>query len=155
MTEHYHAAQAASFLFFNAREGGDSVRLRDGSVSGHAFTPRPLRTDRTAPRRIIAAFGPGASGRVRVYPDRFLFYCSKTYVACPGGPGKNQLIARAHARARVFRLLSSDLLFYLLLKVLGQPGQLFNFMHFRSDSHPDAPGPLGPNAFYGGLATCL
>ena len=147
MTDYYHAAQAASFLSFNAREGGDSACLRAGSAAGHADTPRPLRIDRTAPRHIMAAFGPGASGRVRVDPDRFLFYCSSTYVACPGGPGKNQHIARAHARARVFRLLSSDLLFYLLLKVLGQPGQLFKFMHFHPDIRPDAPGPLGPTFF--------
>ena len=155
MIKHYHAAQAASFLSFNAREGGNSACLCAGSAAGHARTPRPLRIHRTAQRRIMTAFRPGRSERVRVHPDRFSLYYSKTYAACPSGPGKNQHIARAHARACVFFLLSSDLLFYLLLKVLGQPGQICDFMHFRSDSRPDAPGPLGPNALCGGFCACL
>lgn len=143
MMKHYHAASAASF-----------------SESSQAFTrsvrpaaPRPLLDDRTTPRHIMATFGPGRSGRVRVHPDRFSFYESKTYVACPGGPGENQHIARVRARA-VISLFPSDIYFYLLLKVPGQPGQLFNIKHFRSDIHPDAPGPLGPNSICGGLSLC-
>jgi hypothetical protein len=128
--KHYHAAIAASLMHC-------SSYVTDVVRPGF---PLPLLTNRTAPRHINAAFGPGRSGCVRVYPDRLSFYNSKTYDACPGRPGENQHIARAHTRARVFQLLSSDLLFYLLLKVPGQPGHAFNFNHFRSDIHPDAPG---------------
>jgi hypothetical protein len=140
--KHYHAAIAASLV---------SYRFVAGAV--RPGFPLPLLTNRTAPRLINAASRPGRSERVRVYPDSFSFYVSNTYVACPGCPGENQDIARACARARVFRSLLSDLFFYLLLKVLGQPGHIFYINNLRSDSRPDRPGQPGP-IIDGGFSVC-
>lgn len=147
--KHYHAAIAASFMPCHSRlcpsgyKDGNSASIYNHSADVRPGAPCPLLIDRTTQIRIMATFGPGASGCVRVYPDSFSFNKSETYLACPGRPGENQHIARMRARACVFRLLSSDLLFYLLLKVPGQPGQLFNISNLHPDRHPDAPGRPG------------
>lgn len=143
-----NAALAASLLSCYPRESGNTVSLCAFTAAVCPDSPSPLLMHRTTQSQIYATFRPGASGCVRVYPDSFSLYNSKTYVACPGRPGKNQHIA--HARARVFRLLFSDLLFILLLKTPGQPGQLLKIHYLHPDSRPDAPGQPG-RIIIGGL----
>jgi hypothetical protein len=145
------AAQAASLPPCHSHENGNPLSLCALTVALRSASPSPLLMHCTTQSQIYATFGPGASGCVRVYPDSFLLYLSKTYLPCPGRPGKIQHIARMRARACVFFFFLSDTFFYLNIKAPGQPGQLFQINNLHPDSHPDAPGQPG-QAIYGGLS---
>jgi hypothetical protein len=132
--KYYNAANAASFKSFCSMRADLSVR---------PSIPPPLVNHSPSHIYISAASGPSASERVRVYPDRYSLYFLSTYPPCPGGPGENRHIVHARARA-VNSLLSSDILFYLYIKVPGHPGHLLISLHFHPDIHSDAPGPPGP-----------
>lgn len=111
--------------------------------SDHQGFPVPLLNQRTIQSLKYATFGPGWSGVVRVHPDHFSLSNFNIYTRGPGGPGENQY-THACARARVIHFLSSDLIFYILLKVPGPPGPRFNIINLHPDHRPDHPGPPGP-----------
>lgn len=140
--EYKNAALAATVQPYNECLKQD-LHLYQNEIASLCL-PRPLPPADciTSQVYLYDARRPGASGRVRVYPDAFSPYKLKTYTIRPGRPGENQHIAHARARVCVF-LFFSDIYFYLLLKIPGHPGRAFDIGYLRPDIHPDVPGRPG------------